>query len=347
MPEHLLGTDVAALQWRSALAVTAALLIALAIARAVGRRVFGAEADGWFATLFQSTRFGLLLLAVAVFGIGLLAPEWDIRTRPVIIALAAVQAGFWGSALISRWVSEYQRLHMDTDAEAVTTMRAVGFLARLVLFTLLLLLVLDNIPGVEVTALIAGLGIGGIAVALAVQNILADLFASFSISLDKPFAIGDFIIVGEHMGTVENIGLKTTRLRSLSGEQLVISNDDLLRSRVRNYRRMSERRVVFGFGIVYRTAYRQLEKVPGIVREIIEETEQVRFDRAHFKAYGDSALEFEAVYYVLAPEYATYMDVQQSINLALFRRFEEEGIEFAFPTRTVYLQSAAEPGDRA
>lgn len=338
MPEHLLGTDVGALQWRSALAVTAGLLIAIGVGRAVGGRFFGTGEEGRFATLFRSTRFYLLSLAVLVLGVGLLSPEWTIWTRPVVVALAAVQVGYWGSALIGWWLSEYQRQHMETDADAVTTMRAVGFLARLVLFVLLLLLVLDNIPGVEVTALIAGLGIGGIAVALAVQNILADLFASFSISLDKPFAIGDFIIVGEHTGTVENIGLKTTRLRSLSGEQLVIANDDLLRSRVRNFRRMSERRVVFGFGIVYRTPYRHVESLPALVREIIEGIERARFDRAHFKAYGDSALEFEVVYYVLAPDYPIYMDVQQNINLALFRRFEEKGIEFAFPTRTVYVQ---------
>lgn len=332
--------DTTALHWSSALTVTAALLVALAIFRMLGRH-FCAGKEGWFATAFRSTSFALLALLVLVFGIGVLSPGWSLWIRPLMVALAAVQVGLWGSAVITRWLGEYQRRHMETDAEGVTTMRALGFLARLVLLALLFLLVLDNIPGVEVTALIAGLGIGGIAVALATQNILADLFASFSISLDKPFAIGHFIMVGEHMGTVENIGLKTTRLRSLSGEQLVISNDDLLRSRVRNYRRMSERRVLFGFGVVYQTPYSKLQSIKAMVREIVEDTEQARFDRAHFKAYGNFSLDFEVVYYVLSPDYTTYMDIQESINLALFRKFEEEGIEFAYPTQTLYLRSEA------
>jgi len=338
MAEYLLDMD-GVLEWRSALVVTMVLLIALGIGRAVIRKYAGDEAQTWLAALVRSTRFAVLTALVLVFGTSLLVPDWEAWFRPLVLALVALQVGIWGSALISWWLTAYQRRHLEQDAEAVTTMRAGGFLARLVLFGLLLLLVLDNIPGVEVTALVAGLGIGGIAIALAVQNILADLFASLSISLDKPFAIGDFIVVGEHMGTVENIGLKTTRVRSLSGEQLVIANDDLLRSRIRNYRRMSERRVLFGFGIVYQTPYRKLHSVPGIVREIIGTTEQARLDRAHFKGYGDSALEFEVVYYVLSPDYNVYMDVQQSINLALFRRFEQEGLEFAYPTRTVYLQS--------
>jgi small-conductance mechanosensitive channel len=339
MPEHVMNADAGALQWASAFWVTLALLAGLWIGRAVVRRLISPDTDGWFATVFHSTRFILLTLAVLLFGVSLVSRDWDLWLRPLIIGLAALQVGLWGNALIAHGLADYQRRHLTEDAEAVTSVRAAGFLARLLLFTLVVLLVLDNIPGVDVTALIAGLGIGGIAVALAVQNILADLFASFSISLDKPFAIGDFIVVGEYMGTVENIGLKTTRLRSLSGEQLVIANDDLLRSRIRNYRRMSERRVVFGFGIVYQTAYRKLQGVTAMVREIIEGTEQTRFDRAHFKAYGDSALEFEVVYYVLAPDYSRYMDIQESINLALFRRFEEEGVEFAYPTRTLYLRS--------
>lgn len=343
MPEHVLNADVGALHWVSAVWVILVLLLGLWIGRAVAQRYFGSEAEGWFASLFRSTRFALLTVVVLLFGISLLSPDWDFWMRPLIIGFAALQAGLWGNALITRWLADYQQNHMARDAEAVTSVRAAGFLARLVVFLLLVLLVLDNIPGVDVTALIAGLGIGGIAVALAVRNILADLFASFSISLDKPFAIGDFITVGDDKGTVEDIGLKTTRLRSISGEQLIIANDDLLRSRVRNYRRMSERRIVFGFGIVYRTSYRKLQAVTGIVREIIEGAGQTRFDRAHFKAYGDSALEFEVVYYVLGPDYNRYMDIQEGINLALFRRFEEESIEFAYPTRTLYLRS--ETGD--
>ncbi|MGA9537034.1 MAG: mechanosensitive ion channel family protein, partial [Desulfobacterales bacterium] len=177
----------------------------------------------------------------------------------------------------------------------------------------------------------------GIAVALAVQNILSDLFASLSIVLDKPFVIDDFIIVDNYMGTVEHIGLKTTRLRSLSGEYLVFSNNDLLKSRIRNYTRMLERRVVFSIGVTYQTPLEKLKQVPATIRKIIESQEAVRFDRAHFQGYGDFALKFEVVYYVLNPDYNRYMDIQQSINLAIFESFEKEGIDFAYPTQQLYI----------
>jgi small-conductance mechanosensitive channel len=212
----------------------------------------------------------------------------------------------------------------------------LGFIARVALWSILLLMILDNL-GFNITALVASLGIGGIAVALALQNILGDIFASLSIAIDKPFVIGDFIIVDDILGTVEYIGLKTTRLRSLDGEQIVFSNTDLLKSRIRNYKRMYERRVVFGFGIVYQASHEQLKKIPVMAREIIEGLEKTRFDRAHFKEYGESSLNFEVVYFVQDPDYNIYMDIQQSINLSLFERFASEGIEFAYPTRTLYL----------
>ena len=173
--------------------------------------------------------------------------------------------------------------------------------------------------------------------ALAVQNILGDLFASLTIVFDKPFVINDFLILGDYLGRVEHIGLKTTRLRSLSGEQLVISNADLLASRIRNYGRMYERRVAFSIGVVYGTPRKKIIKVPTIIREAVEEHESTRFDRSHFKSYGDFALLFETVYHVLAPDYNIYMDTQQAINLRIYERFEKEGIEFAFPTQTLHL----------
>jgi small-conductance mechanosensitive channel len=210
-------------------------------------------------------------------------------------------------------------------------------LGRLALWSTVALLVLANL-GIDVTAMVAGLGIGGIAVALAAQNILGDLFASASIVLDKPFVIGDFIIVGEDMGTVEHIGLKTTRVRSLSGEQLVFANNDLLKSRIRNFKRMNERRAAFGIGVTYQTPAEKLAAIPAMLREAVEAQSPTRFDRAHFKQYGDSALLFEVVYYVLSPDYNLYMDIQQAINLAVFRRFAEEQIEFAHPTYTVCLK---------
>ena len=220
----------------------------------------------------------------------------------------------------------------------MTTITFLGFVARLLLWIIVLLLILDNL-GVNITGLVAGLGIGGIAVALALQNILGDLFASLSIVLDKPFVIGDFVVVDSLSGTIEHIGLKTTRIRSLSGEQLIFSNNDLLKSRVHNYKRMSERRIVFSFGVVYQTPLEKLKAIKEIVSDIITKEEKARLDRVHFKEYGDSSLNFEVVYFVNDPDYNIYMDVQEAINLEIFRRFQEEGIEFAYPTRTLFIQN--------
>ncbi len=245
------------------------------------------------------------------------------------------QVALWGDTLVIFWIRNYERDHTD-DSGHVTTLRVASFMIRLVLFVIIILLALDNM-GVKITSLVASLGIGTIAVALAVQNILADLFASLSIALDQPFVIGDFIIVDDKLGTVEKIGLKTTRLRSLSGEQLVFSNNDLLQSRIHNYKRMGERRVVFSFGVTYQTSPDMLEKIQVMVRETIEAQSPIRFDRAHFKSFGDSALIFEVVYYVLSPDYTIYMDIQQAINLTLMRLFERDGIEFAYPTQTIFL----------
>jgi small-conductance mechanosensitive channel len=193
---------------------------------------------------------------------------------------------------------------------------------------------------VNITTLIAGLGVGGIAVALAVQSILSDLFASLSILLDKPFAVGHFIVVDSIAGTVAHVGLKTTRVRSLSGEEIVLSNTDLLKSRIHNYKRLFERRVLFGFGVTYNTGYDALAAIPSVVREIVQSIPKTRFDRAHFKDYGDSSLNFEVVYFVLDSDYNVYMDVQQAINLEIYRRFEQARIEFAFPTRTLYVSTS-------
>ena len=220
-----------------------------------------------------------------------------------------------------------------TAAGSLTGLR---WLILLVAYALILLLALQN-SGVDVTSLIAGLGIGGIAVALAMQNILGDLFASLTIALDKPFVIGDFIVVGSEMGTVEHVGLKTTRVRSLSGEQLVFGNADLLSSRVRNYKRMSERRVVFGFGVVYATPPETLEAINTIVRSAVEAQSNVRFDRCHFHRFGASSLDFEAVYYINSPDYNAHMDAQQAVHLSIARAFRDQSIEFAFPTQTLYL----------
>jgi small-conductance mechanosensitive channel len=329
----------------------AALLIAVLTAAALGtlRRALtrrlaaraaqtASDVDNLLVDLLRRTRLSLVVVASVYAGaLALDLPRTPARLLEAAAVVAALlQVAVWGNGLIAFAASRYVRHKMAEDAATATTVSAFGFIARLVLWTLIVFLALDNL-GVNITALVAGLGIGGIAVALAVQNILGDLFASFSIVLDKPFVIGDFIVVGEYLGTVEHIGLKTTRIRSLSGEQIICSNSDLLNSRVRNYKRMTERRAVFTLGVTYETPLDKVAAIPSMIRETIESQPQTRFDRAHFKAYGDYALQFEAVYYVTSPDYAVYMDTQQAINFEIFRRFKEEGIDFAYPTQTLYV----------
>jgi len=199
-----------------------------------------------------------------------------------------------------------------------------------------LVFLFDNL-GFKISAVLAGLGIGGIAVALAAQTLLGDLFSFFSILFDRPFEVGDFIIIGDYLGAVEYIGIKTTRIRSLGGEQLIFSNTDLTNSRVRNYKRMAERRVVFKLGVTYQTPYEQMKAIPGIIKQIITQVQDTRFDRAHFFSYGDFSLIIEVVYYVLSPDYNKYMDIQQEINMAIMKEFQKKGIEFAYPTQTLYV----------
>lgn len=295
--------------------------------------------DDALADIIGRTRFLPILVVSIYFGsqfveLGTVAVWID---RLTIIAVL-FQIAFWVDALLGVFIERYTRIAVQEESSRVASRTALSFLGKLVLWSLVFLVGLDNI-GLDVTALVASLGVGGIAVALAAQNILSDLFSSLSIMFDKPFIVGDFIIVGSELGTVEKIGLKTTRVRSLHGEQLIFSNTDLLNSRIRNFKRMYERRIVFNLGVTYETPYEKLKEIPAMIRQTIEALQQVRFDRAHFKSYGDSYLDFEVVYWVLDSDFNKYMDVQQEINLELFRKFEEEGIEFAYPTRTIHVAS--------
>jgi small-conductance mechanosensitive channel len=278
--------------------------------------------------LLQKTR--VFLLAVVAFYAGLLVLDLPSKienlTVKVLIMAFLAQGAIWADALVVYLIKLLVEKKTEEDVSSVAMITMFGFVSRVAVWSIVILLALDNI-GINVTALVAGLGIGGVAIALASQNVLGDLFASISIVLDKPFVIGDFIIVGDMLGSVEHIGIKTTRVRSLFGEQLVFSNNDLLNSRIRNYKRMDERRVVFSIGVVYQTPYEKLSAIPGMVRKIVEEQEQTRFDRAHFSKYGDFALIYEIVYYVKIPDYNAYMDIQEAINLEIYRTFHEEGID--------------------
>ncbi len=276
----------------------------------------------------------LIFLASLLAGLSVLdmPAKWADRLSVGWTMVVGVQLGLWVSRAIQRWMLRYP------PSATVTT---ITFILRTVVWIVVVLTILDNL-GVNITAFVASLGIGGIAIALAVQNVLSDLFASLSIALDKPFETGDFIISGEMLGSVEYIGIKSTRLRSLSGEQIVISNAELLKRLIRNYKRMDERRVLFNFSVSYQTSREQVEALPGIVQNIIEAIPNARFDRAHFFKFGTNALEFEVVYYMLQPEYNAYMDVQQHINFELMRACEERGIQFAVQTHTLHIASVPE-----
>jgi small-conductance mechanosensitive channel len=214
---------------------------------------------------------------------------------------------------------------------------------RVFVWTIGIIFLLDNL-GFKISTVIAGLGIGGIAVALAAQAVLGDLFSYFSIIMDRPFETGDFIILsGEHLGTIEHIGIKTTRIRSLGGEQIVLSNSDLTSSRIKNYKRMQKRRVVFHLGVTYQTRADMLKEIPEVIKGIITSTGGTAFDRAHFSSYGDFSLNFEIVYYVLSSDYNKYMDIQQAINLTIYEEFEKMDIEFAYPTQTLFMESSEKP----
>jgi small-conductance mechanosensitive channel len=239
--------------------------------------------------------------------------------------------------VISRYLDRIQEDDNKQHNESmIQTLRLIGYS---VLWLIGATMVLANL-GINITSIIASLGIGGIAVALAVQNILGDIFSSFSIYIDKPFKVGDFIVVGQEKGVVEKIGLKTTRLRSLDGEELIISNKELTSVRVQNYKRMTRRRGAFNLNIAYENKKEKLEKIPKIIKEIIDKTDGIDFDRCNFREFGEFSLIFEVVFYTNTADYDAYMDVKQQVNLEIFRRFAKEKIAFAYPTQTLFVKKA-------
>jgi small-conductance mechanosensitive channel len=335
-------------QWLSALGVALAVALALFLVKHVVVRRLAVVAartstrlDDVAVAALESTRMLVMLIMGLYAGSLMLALPVGIRvivTRTAITA-GLMQGAMWGNTALRSWLGQYYE-NRAADPARATSAAAVGFIARMVLWVVVLLMILDNL-GVNITTLVASLGIGGIAVALAVQNILGDLFASLSIVLDKPFVIGDFLIVDKYLGTVEYVGLKTTRLRSLGGEQLVFSNADLLRSRLQNMTRLETRRAAFTVGVTYDTPAAKLRAVPGMLAEIVQSQPKVKLDRSHFTGVGASAMNFEVVYFYGSPDFNAFMDVQQEIYLQMVERFAAEGIEFAYPTQTLRLSGAA------
>ncbi len=331
-------------KWLIALGVTVAVILALRIFKGVVLRRLRSitektktHLDDLVVETLQGTKgiFYLVLGVCAGSRLLDLSPKLDHGIVVFTSVAFFVQVGAWIHGAVQRAVDGYQSEPRESEGGR-TMVAAIGFITRLVVWAIVLLLILSNL-GIEVSALVAGLGIGGVAAAFAMQNVLGDLFASLSIYFDRPFDIGDFIVIDDFMGNVDAIGLRSTRLLGLGGEQLVFANGDLAKSRIRNYRRMSERRVLFRIGIEYNLPYAKVERVAEILRECVDEAEGIRLDRAHFAEYGDSSLQYEVVHYVQSSDYTEFMERQHHLNLAVYRRFEEEGIPFAFPTRTVHV----------
>ncbi|MBU1197225.1 mechanosensitive ion channel family protein [Candidatus Micrarchaeota archaeon] len=239
--------------------------------------------------------------------------------------------------VISALVDAYTEKRRKKGEHDEAMMNVLKTFAHAIIWVVAALLILDNL-GLDIGALLAGVGIGGLAIALAAQAVLSDILASFSIYFDKPFKVGDFIIIGSDMGVVKYIGIKTTRIQTLQGQELVVSNQELTSTRVNNYKRMQKRRIQFSFGIVYGTPIAKMKKIPGMVKKIVDANPLCKTDRVHFKKFGDFSLDYEVVYYLDSADYNVYMDAQQTINLNIADAFEKNKIDFAFPTQTVHIQ---------
>ncbi len=344
---ELLGNPLR--EWAISAAVLLVALAVLFLVRRVLRRRLQKLADATNSNSLKVARHlvtrtkGWFLFLIAI-NVSLrsvdVGERFDLVFGRLLIIGMLVQFGIWAVAGFGRFMELRREEQLEEDPGDVAAIDLVRLLVQVAVWATVFILALDNL-GVNITALVAGLGVGGIAVALAAQNIISDLFASLSIVLDKPFVLGDFLAIDDLYGTVEKVGLKTTRVRSLSGEQLVIANTDLLNSRIRNYGQMIERRAVFTLGVTYQTPPEKLEQIPRIVEDIIVTQELARFDRSHFKEYGNFSLNFETVYWIESNDYKLYMDIQQAVNLEIFRRFSEAGIEFAYPTQTLFVENSA------
>jgi len=279
------------------------------------------------------------LLYISSFYFALMTLNLNEKLQQVIHVAYLFSCTYYILKIISAAFKKFVYSFIQTKENSESKEKQAGGLiaiTNIIIWIFGFIFLIDNL-GYNVTTLIAGLGVGGIAIALAAQAVLGDLFSYFVIFFDRPFEIGDFVTVGPDSGIIEYIGIKTTRIQTLSGEQLVCSNTDLTNSRLRNYKRMTKRRIVFNLGVTYDTSYEKLSEIPEIVKNIIISKSELTFDRGHFSGFGDFSLNFEFVYYINSSEYNVYMDNQQAIYFDIFTAFQSEKIDFAFPTQTVYV----------
>ncbi len=265
---------------------------------------------------------------------------------PIVItilkSLLIIVSAFYAIKIVLRIVEVALQTWNEHREEKLdpSIIQMIHTVIKISLWSLAFITILANL-GYDVSALIAGLGIGSLAVAFAFQRIMEDVFAYFVIHIDRPFKVGETVIVNGEGGTIERIGIKSTRIRSLkSGEELIVSNSQLLNSWIHNYGRVNKRRHLFTIGVTYETPTEKMKQIPEIIKEIVEKEggSKVEFDRAVFKSYGDFSLNYEIVFYVKERDYGEYLRLVEKIYLAIKERFEKEGIEFAYPTQTVYLK---------
>lgn len=305
-------------------------------------KYFSKSANKWddiiVYTVEQTTHLWLVGTAVYISLNIIKHPRsWDTHVDRWFFILTMIQVGIWANYLLDRWI--VMTIHRKTrhNPAAVTSIGLIQLLAKIFILSAVLLFTLNNL-GIKITTILAGLGVGGIAVALALQKILGDLFSSLSIVMDKPFVVGDFIVLDQYLGEVERIGLKTTRIRSLGGEQIIISNSDLLATRIRNFKRMHERRIAFLLSLPLTTRGEGMRKAVSLITSIISSKERVRFERCHFMSINKISLDIETVYWVLSDDYNIYMDIQQEILFDIQRAFELEELSFARPVQNVSVE---------
>lgn len=337
-------------QWLISLTILLAGILVIHIFKRVALRYFRkwslkteTTIDDFFLSTIEKSVVPLFYLVAFWLGMNILSI--DPKVASVLHVAALLYITFFVLRVITSVVRQFVFSFIKTKENSETKekqARGLLLIVNFIIWVLGIVFIIDNL-GYNVTTLITGLGIGGIAIALAAQTILGDLFSYFVIFFDRPFEIGDFIIVEDNMGSIEYIGIKTTRIRTLGGEQLICSNTYLTNARVHNYKRMEQRRIVFKLGVTYQTPSEQVKAIPSIVKEIIESVKDVRLDRGHFSGFGNFSLDFEFVYYTLSADYNIYMDKQQEIYFAILSKFEAEKIEFAYPTQTIFTDSTAVP----
>jgi small-conductance mechanosensitive channel len=282
----------------------------------------------------------ILFLAIALYvcqEVLAFPPRAEHILSNAVLILCLLQVGLWAGGSL-RFYLELKEMERGPDRVFAGSLNIIHFVAGMLIWSLVILVALENL-GVNITALLAGLGVGGVAVALALQNVLGDLFASLSIALDKPFAVGDTLTIDTFTGAVERIGIKTTRLRSETGEQIILSNADILKSRVRNFGRASEQRALATIRVTYATPAEKLQGIPKLLENIVRQQANARFERCHLKSLGDSCLHFELSYFVEQPKINPLLDLQQAVNFRILDEFRRAGIEFAFPMQRVVVEN--------